>query len=152
MPLWYPVEKQRKSGDIKALCEVCRQFTGRSSLIIGSPFPITKLVEWHKCWAPLEKLRDSSEGKNHSCHICKLVWYLISKARCNQIKRGINSVSVNDSQLSPRPTMADKGTPLIQHRAKARLKIEYAGVIADALYLCATLLKRRRSECSTSRA
>ena len=27
LPLWYPVEKKRQSGDINALCEVCKRFT-----------------------------------------------------------------------------------------------------------------------------
>jgi len=123
-PLWYPVEKRSQSGDTNALCEVCREFTSHSSLIMGSRFPITKLAEWHRGWASFEKLRDSAENRNDSCHVCKLVWYSISEARRNEIEREINSIPGNESRSSPRTITAQENTPLIQRQVAAGLKIK----------------------------
>ena len=92
-PLWQPAGKDRQPKNYPELCEACRGFVSRSSLIMGSRFPLTRLVEWHKVWTSSEELRVSAENRNEPCHVCKLVWYSISETRRRKICESRSAVS-----------------------------------------------------------
>lgn len=84
-PLWQPAAKKHWLKHTDGLCPACQSFTRASNLIMGSKLPLTRLVEWHQPWPSLRALRASAEHPSHSCHLCKLMWYSISKTRRHEI-------------------------------------------------------------------
>lgn len=76
-PKWYAASERPDSAG--ALCMKCKQFTASSGLIIGSKYPLVRLVEWHKLWESIEALRHSAVDVE--CQLCNLLWHSIGEER-----------------------------------------------------------------------
>jgi hypothetical protein len=80
---WYPVsERPDASG---ALCTQCKRFTAKSKLVLGSSYPLVRLVEWHKTWDSFEELRRSALDTRPPCHLCNMLWNSIGEARRQEV-------------------------------------------------------------------
>lgn len=80
---WYPVSERPDSTG--ALCGQCKHFTAKSKLILGSNYPLTRLIEMHKTWDSFEQLRDSALKVNQPCHFCNILWHSIGENRRQEI-------------------------------------------------------------------
>jgi hypothetical protein len=81
---WYPAsDRPDSTGN---LCQKCKRLTARSSLILGSYYPLSRLVEWHKSWDSFEKLRQSALDVDPPCHLCNILWSsIISEDRRQEV-------------------------------------------------------------------
>lgn len=118
-PPLQPAGKEYQPKNEPDLCEPCREFTSRSNLIMGSRFPITRLVEWHKVWTSLEELRASAESHNQPCHICKLMWYSVSETRRQEIW-GSRSVVLEQKIKTSKGSTPSQGSKTAREKEQSK--------------------------------
>lgn len=118
---WQPLNLRAPDSISAAkLCQRCHVFTSESKLIMGSSSYLTRLVEEHDFWTrrefvtmcmgeeEAEAFAGASTSSPSSCHLCRLLWYSMSRQRRQTIAQSVGLIpTVITGDMLPQPEDPD---------------------------------------------